>query len=158
MNVVKKALIVLDVQEDFLKNILDYIAPLCQRYLNEHGDEYDAIILTQWVYEDLGGRRTLLLSHPKAQVVEKTTYSAFNEQTRQILESAGIEEVHIAGVDSEMSVLATMFALVDAGYHVKVLERLCTGYHGLNWEAMRIARKVVGDSNVVPVGGGPVYF
>jgi nicotinamidase-related amidase len=154
----KKGLIILDVQEDFLLNILDYIAPLCQRYLNDHGDEYDVVILTHWVYDDLEGRNTLLLSHPKAHVVAKTTYSGYNEATRQILEQAEIREVHIAGVDSEMSVLATMFSLLDAGYHVKILERLCAGYHGRNWEAMMIARHALGAENVVPTGGGRVYF
>ncbi|MDQ0191233.1 cysteine hydrolase [Alicyclobacillus cycloheptanicus] len=153
----KKAIICLDVQEDFLRNTLDYVAPLCQRFLNRHGDEYDAIILTRWVYEELQGQNTLLLSHPKAVVVEKSTYSAYTEDTRKVLEERGIEEVHIAGVDAELAVLATMFSLLDAGYHVKILERLVASYHGRNWESMMIARHAVGPENVIPLGGDRVY-
>ncbi|MCL6548358.1 MAG: isochorismatase family protein [Alicyclobacillus sp.] len=152
-----KAIIVLDVQEDFLRNVLDYIAPLCQRYLNEHGDEYDCIVLTRFVYPELEGRNTLLLSHPKAHVIEKSTYSGFTQEVQQLFRERQVEEVHVAGVDAEMSVLATMFSLVDAGYRVKVLERLIGSIHGRNWESMMIARHVVGKENVVPLGGRPVW-
>lgn len=153
----KKAIICLDVQEDFLRNTLDYIAPLCQRFLNQQGDDYDAIILTRWVYDELQGQNTLLLSHPKAVVVEKSTYSGYTEDARKVLEANDIEEVHIAGVDSELAVLATMFSLVDAGYRVKILERLVASYHGRNWESMMIARHAIGTENVITLGGDRVY-
>lgn len=153
----KTALICLDVQDDFLGNTLDYVAPLCQRYLNNEGGQYDAIVLTRWVYDEVKDRNTLLLSDARATVVEKTTYSAFTEDTRRILETGGIEEVHISGVDSEGSVLATMFSLLDAGYRVKILERLVASYHGRNWESMMIARHVLGAENVISKGGGRVY-
>lgn len=154
----KKAIICLDVQEDFLRNTLDYIAPLCQRFLNREADGYDAVILTRWVYEELHGQNTLLLSHAKATVVEKSTYSGYTEDTRKILEENGIEEVHVAGVDSELSVLATMFSLMDAGYRVKILERLVASYHGRNWESMMIARHAIGAENVIALGGDRVYI
>jgi hypothetical protein len=147
----------LDVQEEFLKSALEYIGPLCQRYLNTHGDDYDAIILTRWVYEEMK-EDTLLLSHPKATVVEKSSYSGFTEQAQGVFAEQGIEEVHVAGVDSEGAVLATMFSCLDAGYDVKVMERLCASYHGRNWESMTIARHIVGADNVIPLGGDRVYI
>ncbi|CAM3828042.1 cysteine hydrolase family protein [Alicyclobacillus pomorum] len=154
----KKALMVLDVQEDFLRNILDYIAPLCQRYVDEHATEYDAIVLTRWVYEEINGKDTLVVRHPSAVVVQKSTYSGYTEDTKRLLEEKNIDEVHLAGVDAEGAVLATMFSLVDSGYQVKILERLVTSYHGRNWEAMMIARHVLGKENVLNIGGGRVYI
>lgn len=153
----KTALICLDVQDDFLGNTLDYIAPLCQRYLNRDGGNYDAIVLTRWVYDELQGRNSLLLSHPKAKVVEKSTYSGYTEDTRKVFEENGIEEVHIAGVDSDLAVLATMFSMMDAGYQVKILERLVASYHGRNWESMMIARHALGAENIIALGGDRVY-
>lgn len=147
----------LDVQEEFLKTALEYIGPLCQRYLNNHGDDYDAIILTRWVYEEMK-EDTLLLSHPKATTVKKSTYSGFTADSRQVFEDKGIEEVHVAGVDSEGAVMATMFSCLDAGYDVKVMERLCASYHGRNWEAMTIARHILGTDHVIPLGGDRVYI
>jgi len=155
--ILKKALICLDVQEDFLRKTLDYIAPLCQNYINEHADAYEVIVLTHWMYDEIKGQNTLLLSHPKARVVEKTTYSGLTEETQRILQEHQIEEVHITGVDSELAVLATMFSMVDAGYSTKVLERLVTSYHGRNWESMMIARHAIGAENVLNIGGGRVY-
>ncbi|WP_067931614.1 isochorismatase family protein [Alicyclobacillus kakegawensis] len=155
---VKKGLILLDVQEEFLRSSLDYIARLCQKFLDEHAEDYAAVVLTRWVYDDLGGENTLLLSHPRAQVIEKSTYSGFTHEVRRILLEHGVQEVHVGGVDSELSVLATMFSLWDAGFHVKVLERLCASYHGRNWEAMMIARHAIGRENVIPLGGDRVYL
>ncbi|MCL6637373.1 MAG: cysteine hydrolase family protein [Alicyclobacillus sp.] len=152
-----KALLVLDVQDDFLRNTLDYIAPLCQKYLNRHADDYQAVVLTHWMYDEIRDQNTLLVAHPRAVVVEKTGYSGFTERTRAVLEEHAIQEVHLAGVDAEGAVLATMFALVDAGYKVKILERLVGGYHGRNWEAMMIARHVLGSENVLNIGGDRVY-
>lgn len=154
---VKKALIILDVQSEFLGNTLDYIAPLCQRYVNSSADEYDAIILTHWVYEEAEGKSQLLVKHPSAIVVDKRGYSGLTAETKNVLDERGIEEVYIAGVDSEGAVLATMFSCFDAGYQVKILERLVTSYHGRNWESMTIARHILGPENVVNIGGGSVY-
>lgn len=153
----KKALIVLDVQDDFLRNTLDYIAPLCQRYLNEHAEDYDAIVLTHWTYEQIKDIDTLLIAHANATVVEKTGYSGYTEETRDLFTTKHIEEVHVAGVDSEGAVLATVFSLLDNGFQVKILERLVTSYHGRNWEAMTIARHILGAENVVQIGGDRVY-
>ncbi len=74
---------VLDVQEDFLRNTLDYIAPVCQEYVNKHATEYDAIVFTRWVYEEVKGKDTLVVRHPGALVVEKTTYSGYTEDTKR---------------------------------------------------------------------------
>jgi nicotinamidase-related amidase len=155
---VKKALILIDVQEDFLGNTQDYIAPLCQKFLESSGSSYDLIILTQWKHEENEGEDTLLLSYANAHVVEKRTYSAYNEEVRKLLEEHKIREVHLGGVDTEMSVMATMYSLVDAGYEVRILERLCASYHGRNWEATTIMRHVLGDENVLSIGGGRVWL
>lgn len=154
----KKALILTDVQDDFLGNTLDYIATVCQRYLDEHGRDYDVIILTHWKHEDNESEDTLLLEHPTAHVVEKRTYSAYNEETATLLKQANIDEVHVGGVDAEMAVLSTMYRLLDEGYKVQLLERLIASYHGRNWESMTIARHVIGDENVVALGAQRVWM
>ncbi|MCL6453101.1 MAG: isochorismatase family protein [Alicyclobacillus sp.] len=153
----KKALVILDVQSEFLGNTLDYIAPLCQRYVRRSGDEYELIVTTHWVYPEAEGKSQLLVTHPRAVVVEKRGYSGFTAETKALFDQHGIDEVHIAGVDSEGAVLATMFACVDAGYKVQILERLVTSYHGRNWESMMIARHILGPENVVNIGGDRVY-
>jgi nicotinamidase-related amidase len=114
--------------------------------------------LTRWMYDEIKGQNTLLLKHEKATVIEKTGYSGLTTETQKVFEEKGIEEVHITGVDSEGAVLATMFSCLDAGYVVKVLERMVASYHGRNWESMMIARHVVGAENVVNLGGGRVYM
>lgn len=154
----KKALILTDVQDDFLGNTLDYIAPVSQRYLDEHAEDYAVILLAYWEHEDNRDENTLLIEHPRAHVVKKKSYCAYTPEADRILRGAGVEEVHIGGVDAEMSVLSTMYRVIDEGYKVKLLERLIGSYHGRNWESMTIARHVIGDENVVALGSQRVWI
>jgi nicotinamidase-related amidase len=154
----KKALILTDVQDDFLGNTLDYIAAVTQRYLDEHADDYDLIILTQWKHDDNKDEDTLLIEHPKAHVIGKSQYSGYTGETAKLLKDNQIEVVHLGGVDAEMAVLATMYRLIDEGFKVVLLERLIGSYHSRNWESMTIARHVIGDENVVALGAQRVWM
>lgn len=153
----KKALLITDIQSDFLGN-LDYIYPVCQKYLDQNGDKYDLIILTHWKHEENENENTLLLKHPKAKVVEKRGYSAYTiPQVQQLLTDNKIELVHLAGVDTDMSVMATMYNLLDAGYKVQILERYCASISTRGWESTTIMRFVLGDENVLTEGGERVW-
>ena len=153
----KKALILTDVQEDFLRNQLDYIEMIAQRYLNDHGKEYDLVILTLWRHSDNKGKNPLLLKFDGAKVIEKTTYSAITPEVEKLLKDNGIKEVHVGGVDAEATILATMFALVDKGFEVKIMERVIASAHGMNTSSMGIARMIVGKENVVDYGTQRVW-
>jgi nicotinamidase-related amidase len=152
----KKALLITDIQSDFLGN-MDYIYPLCQKYLDEHGKEYDLVILTHWKHEDNENENTLLLKFQGAKVVEKRGYSAYNDEVKQLLAENNIQLVHLGGIDSDMTVLATMYNLLDAGYKVQILERLLASYSTRGWESTTIMRFVLGDENVLTVGGDRVW-
>ncbi|MFD2170941.1 isochorismatase family protein [Tumebacillus lipolyticus] len=152
----KKALLITDIQSDFLGN-MDYIYPLCQKYLDQSGDQYDLIILTHWKHEENENEDTLLLKHPKAHIVEKRGYSAYNDEVKQLLAENKIDTVHLGGVDSDMTVLATMYNLLDAGFKVQVLERLLASFSTRGWESTTIMRFVLGDENVLANGGGRVW-
>jgi nicotinamidase-related amidase len=148
----KKALIITDIQSDFLGN-MDYIYPICQKFLDDYGNDYDLIILTHWKHEDNEVENTLLLKHPKAKIVEKRGYSAYIPEVAKLLEEHKIEMVHLGGIDSDMTVLATMYNLLDAGYKVQILERLLASYSTRSWESTTIMRFVLGDENVLSIGG-----
>jgi nicotinamidase-related amidase len=153
----KQALLITDVQEDFLGNS-DYLVPLCQKYLDEHADDYDLVILTHWKHQENKGVHTLLLSHPSARVAEKSTYSAITAEVRAWLEERGIQRVHLAGLDAEATVMATMYHLLDLGYEVQILERLLASYFTRGWEATTIMRHVLGNEHVLSTGGGRVWL
>ena len=152
----KKALLITDIQSDFLGN-MDYIYPLCQKYLDEHGDKYDLVILTHWKHEENEKENTLLLKHSKANVVEKRTYSAYVPEVQKLLEDNKIELVQLAGVDTDMAVMATMYSLLDAGYKVQILERYCASISTRGWESTTIMKYVLGEENVLMAGGERVW-
>jgi nicotinamidase-related amidase len=152
----KKALLITDIQTDFLGN-MDYIYPLCQKYLDEAGKEYDLVILTHWKHEENENENTLILKYDGAKIVEKRGYSAYNDEMKALLKDNNIELVHLGGIDSDMTVLATMYNLLDAGYKVQILERLLASYSTRGWESTTIMRFVLGDENVLFVGGNRVW-
>lgn len=147
----KKALLITDIQSEFLGN-MDYIYPICQKYLDEKGNDYDLIILTTWKHEDNEKENTLLLKHAKANVVEKRGYSAYVPAVAKLLEDNKIDTVHLGGIDSDMAVMASMYNLLDAGYKVQILEPLLASFSTRNWESTTIMRFVLGDENVLNVG------
>ncbi|MBL0388182.1 cysteine hydrolase [Tumebacillus sp. ITR2] len=153
----KKALIITDIQSDFLGN-MDYIYPLCQKYLDNHAKEYDLVILTHWKHVENENENTLLLKSDGAKVIEKRGYSALTDEVKQLLQENNIELVHLGGIDSDMAVIATMYNLLDAGYKVQMLEGLLASYSTRNWESTTIMRFVLGDENVLNVGGGRVWM
>lgn len=152
----KKALIITDIQSDFLGN-MDYIYPLCQKYLDTSAKDYDLVILTHWKHAENENENTLLLKHDKAKVVEKRGYSALTDEVKQLLQDNQIELVHLGGIDSDMAVMASMYSLLDAGYQVQILERLLASYSTRGWESTTIMRFVLGDENVLFVGGDRVW-
>ena len=152
----KKALIITDIQSDFLGN-MDYIYPLCQKYLDNSAKDYDLVILTHWKHVENENENTLLLKSPNAKVVEKRGYSAFNDEVKQLLADNNIELVHLGGIDSDMAVMATMYNVLDAGYNVQILEPLLASYATRNWETTTIMKFVLGDENVLNLGSGRVW-
>jgi len=152
----KKALLITDIQSDFLGN-MDYIYPLCQKYLDEAGNNYDLVILTHWKHEENENENTLLLKHPKATIVEKRGYSAYNDEMKALLKDNNVGTVHLCGIDTDMAVMATMYNLLDAGYKVQILEQLCASFATRGWESTTIMRFVLGDENVINLGGGRVW-
>ena len=152
----KKALILTDIQSDFLGN-MDYMYPLCQKYLDESGKDYDLVVLTHWKHAENEDENTLLLKFNGAKVVEKRGYSAYNDEMKQLLADNNIGLVHLGGIDSDMTVLATMYNLLDAGFKVQVLEPLLASYSTRNWESTTIMHFVLGDENMLHLGSGRVF-
>ncbi len=134
----KRALIIVDMQEGFLKNHTKWIIPNIQQVIKK--GKYDLHIeaifhaelgsiwdkQTDWTFklEPTVKEVKDYLEGKEVITVTKTTKSAFkgDKDLISILIGNKIEEVHVVGVDANDCVLATAFDSFDAGYFTYVIE------------------------------------
>ena len=56
------------------------------------------------------------------QIIDKTTYSAYNDELIQYIKNHNIENIYLAGFDIDCCVLATAFNLFENNYNTYVLK------------------------------------
>ena len=156
----KRALIVVDMQKDFLKTVHEPVVQATAALIEQA--PYDAYIEcvfhadkgslwqreTDWTFKleptvpDL--KRLLDARHAIRTV--KTTKSAFGgeKDIKAIFREKGIEEIHVVGVDVNDCVLTTANDAFDAGFFTYVIEECCgsSESEALRRDAIAILRNV----------------
>ncbi len=138
-----------------------------RHYATEHRLEYEVVIATAFrnepgsTYErltgdDLRSDEDVALHCGIREIADVTsesrTYSSLTPDVASALEGAAVREVHVAVIDTDQCVLATVFALFDAGYEPRVLEDLVDSASGADChEAGLVAlRRAIGEDRVAP--------
>ncbi|MCW2920515.1 MAG: isochorismatase [Thermoleophilia bacterium] len=127
----------------------DYALVVASRFRNERRSTYDRL-----VGDDLRDPDDVAL-HPEIEdvadaVAESATYSSLTPRVQQLLVGAGVREVHVVGIDTDQCVLATVFALFDAGYEPVVFDDLVDSASGETChDAGLVAlRRAIGEDRV----------
>ena len=129
----------------------DYAAIIATAFRNDPGSSYDRL-----VGDDLRHPAEVELvdglEDAADLVVESPTYSSVTPRVLQQLVNCGAREVHVVGIDTDQCVLATVFALFDAGYEPRVFDDLVASASGdTPHEAGLVAlRRAIGESRVHP--------
>lgn len=91
---------------------------------------------------------------------EAHTYSAATPRILELLREQGVRRVVVAGVDTDQCVLATVFALFDAGFEPVILQDLCHATSGRTpHDAGLVAlRRAVGEERVIASGQFAAQF
>ena len=122
----REALLIIDLQKAFVtknnRHVI-YNANQLQR-------EFSHIYASKFIADDSQSKRDghkFLAFEPNrtASIFEKRTYSAATPEIIQDLQEKGIDTVHICGLESNVCVLATAIALLDAGFDVIVRTEAC---------------------------------
>ena len=141
----KKALLVIDVQNYFVTEKALELPQKIAGYLEESSSDYDAVLFMKFRNDSASNFHTLLdFTEAKESpatdlhetllpfvtsdnVFEKTTYSALkSEALRAYLCDNKIEELDMCGVSLDACVLASAYEAFDLGFKVRVLENLCS--------------------------------
>lgn len=135
-----KALVIIDVQNYYIKGHIQDLAAKIATYLDEHTKEYDHVLFTKYVNNDdtaLSKFRNWrkMQSSPDIDMhdalkgyikpnnlFEKSTFSALkSESFVSYLENNRIEELILCGIDTDCCILATLFDAFDQGYKVNII-------------------------------------
>lgn len=157
----KTALLIIDVQPDFLNKRTRHIVKNIVTLLNEV--EYDLYCValfhaekgslwdrqTGWLLKkdkDTHLARTLQKVLPPHIIhIDKQSKSVFkgNKDLQTILKKNNIKEIHIVGLDTNDCILASAFEAFDLGFFTYVIEECCDANSSaaLNKKALSVLRK-----------------
>ena len=138
----KKLLLVIDVQRDFINehtlNTLNNIKILI------NSEKYDLIAFTRFIndkdsiwYNKLNYKGCMTIEHQEIvidtknyKVFDKRVYTALNDELKQFISENNIDEIYLCGFDTDACVQKTALDLFEQNYEVYVLKDYCMSHKG----------------------------
>ena len=162
----KKALLVIDVQNYFLNSHTKHLPEKIVKYLRRRHRDFALVIFTRFVNNPRSSSYRLLnwrkcLKSPDTDLVEelkpiltygstisKSVLSALKvSRVQKLLRKHKITDLYLCGIDTDCCVLATAYDAFDEGYRISVLGKLSMAHTGrsLHKAALRIVSKNIGS-------------
>ncbi len=158
----KKLLIVIDVQKDFineknidvLKRIIDLL----------NSNKYDDIVFTKFInskesiwYKKLKYEgclteegRKILIDTKNYKIFEKKIYSAVSDELEQYVKENNINEIYLCGFDTDACVQKTAIDLFEKNYNVFVLKDYCMTYDiYLHNTIITNLKRLIGEDSII---------
>lgn len=161
-----KIILLVDLQEGYMNDKLRRLAKDIEKHVKNF--DYDLVIATRFISKNDSLHQAdiyvkdMTVFSSKAKLVEsiekisdfvlmKSTYSSLTEDVYKLLEKNKVEQVYLAGVNTETSILATAFELFDKGIRPVILSHLCNTVNGdeINKAALDILKIAVGDQCIL---------
>ena len=133
----KKLLLVIDVQKDFVnENTKEYVNKI-QELVNS--GKYEEIAFTKFInseenilYKKLNytgcmtsDGQNIVIDTKQFKVLKKEVYSAFNNRLKEYIENNDINEIYLCGFDTDACVQKTAMDLFENGYDIYILKDYC---------------------------------
>ena len=138
----KKLLLVIDVQKDFINEHTEKILPKIKELVNS--DKYDLIAFTRFIndensiwYKKLNytGCMTkegqeIVIDTKNHKIFDKKIYTAVNDELKTYIQENDISEIYLCGFDTDACVQKTAIDLFEQNYDVYVLKDYCMSHLG----------------------------
>ncbi len=160
----KKALLIVDVQNGFITDETKHIVPL----IEEQQEKYELVIATRFINLPGSPCRTLvkwcgctpdtddieLAFNPKIDtvVIDKYIYSCVNDSFIRLLRENGIDAVDICGIDTDVCVTKCAVDLFERNITPYVLKDLCATTakkESIQETAIEILSRYIGKSQII---------
>ena len=161
----RKALLVIDVQNYFMNSLTRDLPRKIKKHLEKNRSSYELIVFTHFVntpkasvyrfldwHECMNSPNTDIVKElqpllPYGVTVPKDVLSVLKvPQAKKLLDEKKIDELYLCGIDTDCCVLATSYDAFDQGYRVYLLKDLCMASTGKNLHntAVSMFKKNVG--------------
>jgi nicotinamidase-related amidase len=159
--------LIVDVQRGFVNEHTAAVPAEIERFLDGRGAEFERIFASRFVNEqDSGFRRLIewdgLTGSPETdlcpeierfplEVLDKHVYSSMTGDFVDRLRGEAIQDVYLAGIDTDICVMHNAMDAFDAGLTPWVLAPLCRSHAGpeLHRAALSILRRGIGGNQVI---------
>ena len=153
---------IIDLQKSFINNNTVGIIEKIENLINKN--KYNNVVFTKFIntYDSIWYNKlnyngclteeeqsVVIVSNEK--VIEKTIYSAFNDELKKYIIENNVNEIYLCGIDTECCVLKTAFDLFENGYDVYVLRDYCACTEGIDRHnnAIEILKRNIGYNRVI---------
>jgi nicotinamidase-related amidase len=158
-----KLLLIIDLQNEFINENTNQSIDKIHRLIEKK--QYDKICFTRFIndennptYTRLNWKgclsnlsREICIDSGTNKVIDKTTYSAYNEELKEYIKNNLIEEIYLCGIDIECCVLATALNLFENNYNVFVLKNYCFCTRGEDKKdaVIKILERNIGKNKII---------
>ncbi len=159
----KKLLLVIDMQKEFINKNTKFLAEKIEELIDKKS--FDNIIFTKFInnkdnafYKKLKYTgciqeedRQIIMNTQDYEVIEKTTYTALNEELKKHIAKNEIQAIYLCGIDTESCVLKTAFDMFEEGYNIYILKDYCACTYGneRHNNAIKILERNIGKEFVI---------
>ena len=158
-------LIIIDLQKDFInsntKHIINKITELEKKYkfivFTKFINNKDSIYVKKLNYHGCitEDSQKIVINTNNNKIINKTIYSAYNNELINYIKDNNIDELHLCGIDTDACALKTALDLFENGYDVKVIEDCSMSHSGIEYHnsAIKMLKKLIGNQNIIKMLG-----
>lgn len=159
----KKLLLVIDVQRDFINQNTSKTLDNLKKLIDLK--KYDLVAFTRFIndksnilYKKLNYKgcmtakqQEIVIHTVNYKIFDKRVYTAVNSELKQFIEKNKIDEIYLCGFDTDACILKTALDLFENNYCVKIIENCCMSSYGkeVHQNAINILKKLIGEKNII---------
>lgn len=160
----KKALLILDMQEAFMTDdtkglpikIEDYVATTYYDHIivGKFVNEMDSIFVKRLSNTKCLNKEEckLCIELSKSHVImERCAYTMYTNELDKYLREQNIKYIYLCGLDTDRSIYKTAMDLLERGYFVYIIKNLCNSSAGTNYHnmAIQLLERQIGKDYVI---------
>lgn len=159
----KKMLLVIDVQKDFINKYTKKYINRIEKIINS--GKYDDIAFTKFInnnnsiwYTKLNYKgclssigQNIVIDTKNNKIFEKNIYSALNNELKKYIKINNIKEIYLCGFETDACVHKTALDMFEQGYNVFVLKDYCMSSKGYKIHNLYInnLKRLIGKDSII---------
>lgn len=159
----KKLLLIIDVQKDFINEHTKKILPKINELLNSN--KFDLVAFTKFIndedsvwYKKLNYKgcmtkegQEIAIDTKNYKIFDKQIYTAVNDELKDFIRKNDVSQIYLCGFDTDACVQKTAIDLFEQNYDVYVLKDCCMSHTGEETHNLYITNlaRLVGKDKII---------